>query len=149
MSPEAVESPERDKDAFGVDGNHITSSRHTVPTLGDVPICLGCGFMSQTPHGEKAVIGRPTLCRECFDRRTREQQLGEVCFRAFGGDCIHETARCPALRGTKYRMIKEGTAVLGECTTCKRCERYRATEKFDQQRGTTVSMASVGGMESP
>lgn len=105
----------------------------TVTSVGDVPVCPGCGLAAHLTHGD--------ICLECFQRREGWQGGGgiRVVPRSPNSD-IHETPLCPDFEsGVWYQWRDESACyyILSEsndsdyCSTCKlhQLTGFNTTEK--------------------
>lgn len=101
-----------------------------VGSVGDVPVCPGCGLAAHITHGD--------ICGECFQRR--EGWLGGGMVRCVAEDSVyHETAACPGLKaGTQWWMWRDESCcyadIAGELERCHRCYHHR-TYGFDHYDG--------------
>lgn len=109
-------------------------------SLADVPICPGCGLMSQIVRGE--------LCRECWNRREARCGGGGLVVVPKNGDHYHETPLCPGLNGAEWWYWRDESvcyaALAGDLRKCARCDRHRL-RGFDAFRSEDEYVVSGHG----
>lgn len=105
-----------------------------VDTVGDVPLCLGCGLASHT-------MLHAGICSECFHRRERRAGGGPLRIITVHGRGYHETPLCPAVRGSEWRYIRDEDVMYqelrGRRDKCRRCHRH-SRHGIDHYRGEEV-----------
>lgn len=101
--------------------------RNETKSVGDIPVCRGCGFMSHLVDGE--------ICAECFSRRDFWMAGGPLRYVCLESDEYHEDPRCPEFpTGESYGMWHDEEAcyaeLAGDLERCEACEGFGYLGKF-------------------
>ena len=109
-------------------------------SVGDVPVCLGCGLAGE-------VYEETGICWDCFNRR--EGWLGGGPLRVVTtAMTYHETPLCPGVRrASAWRFWRDEDCMYGdmagEMSKCVRCHSYR-TFGFDEYVGDKDRQVVIG-----
>lgn len=106
-------------------------STHTVQTVGDIPVCPGCGFMSHLEYGDG-------ICGDCWSRRNWSQIAGTPRVVSRDRDAnIHETPHCPEFDADVWFLWPDEEACYhtlasdNDAEYCQTCKSYRLFGEFN------------------
>lgn len=99
----------------------MTGTEHVAESVGDVPVCEGCGLAGRM-HFDTGI------CPDCFNRRNGWQGGGQTRVVTSGGT-YHETALCPGVRQASVWWHWSDEACMhselgGDLDKCIRCHSF-------------------------